>query len=611
MDKHFSPPQAKPLVVANCSGFYGDRLSAAKEMVTGGPIDVLTGDYLAELTMAILYRKKMKNPSEGFANTFLAQMEEVMGECLSRGIKVVVNAGGLNPQGLAQALEDTARRLGLSPRIASIDGDDLMGRLQELQEAGEAFLHLERGTPLKDSGTMPVTANVYLGAWGIREALAKGADIVVTGRVADASLAVGPAAWKFGWKRDDFDCLAGAVAAGHILECGCQATGGNYAFFQEVPNFRQVGFPLAEIYPDGSSVITKHPGTGGLVSVGTVTAQILYEISSPAYLNPDVTAHFDTLTLEEIGPDRVAVFGARGSSPPSTHKVCINTLDGYRTGVSLLLAGLDVEEKAKIFLDAFFDVLGGKEKFERLETQLIRSDKENPPSNEEAFATLRINARSPDEKLVGRRFSSAMIELGLANVPGFGVAAPPPREAMPVLVYWPALISSQKVREVVRLGEEAQELLPTSLAVSLQDAPKPMAPESSQKDTASFSGPWVQVPLGRIFAARSGDKGGCANLGVWGKDALAYAFLESFLTEEKLKALLPDVAPYPIKRYTLANLFAVNFYIEGILGDGVSSSFRMDPQAKTLGEYLRAKIIEAPLDIVLEPWRSALKEKAQ
>ena len=267
--------------IANCSGFYGDRLSAAREMVEGGPIDVLTGDYLAELTMAILYRSRVKRPELGYATTFLTQMEQVLGRCLEKKIRVVVNAGGLNPKGCAEALGKIAETLGLKPRIAYLTGDDVLDRLQAWQHQGLALAHLDKGMPLSALKAPVLTANAYLGGWGIAEALARGADVVITGRVTDASLVVGPAAWRFGWGRDDWDRLASAVVAGHILECGAQCTGGNYAFFQEVPTYTKIGFPLAEMEADGSFVVTKHAGTGGLVSVGTVTAQLLYEIDAP------------------------------------------------------------------------------------------------------------------------------------------------------------------------------------------------------------------------------------------------------------------------------------------------------------------------------------------
>jgi len=578
------------LRVANCSGFYGDRLSAAREMVEGGPIDVLTGDYLAELTMAILYnQKQQRGDKAGYVGTFLKQLREVIAPCLQKGIKIVSNAGGLNPSSMAEEVEAILAELGLIATVAYIDGDDLIPRLGELQAAGEAFVNIDRGVALADSGNQPLTANAYLGAWGIKEALDQGADVVICPRVTDAAVVIGPAAWKFGWDRHNYDALAGALAAGHIIECGAQATGGNYSFFQEVPSFRNVGFPIAEIAADGSFTVTKHPGTGGLVSVGTITAQLLYEISTPAYLNPDVIAHFDTLKIEQVGADRVQVSGCRGSSPPPTHKVSINTAGGFSNGTEVFLTGLDIEEKAEIFMDALFDSLGGREQFDEVETQLIRSDKEDPDTNEEAFASLRINVRSRDPKLVGRMFSAKMVELALANYPGFTgrslVGA-----GGPVIVYWPALVDGKHIVERVHCKGKVTDVVPTSQLgldeIFYQRTPVEIAPVPA--------GETVRIPFGRLFGTRSGDKGGCANLGVWAKTDSAFAFLYDYLTVDELKRLLPDTAQYEIDRYDLPNLKAVNFYVHGILGDGVSSNNRLDGQAKSLGEYLRSKYIEAP-----------------
>ena len=366
------------ITIANCSGFFGDRLSAAADLVRGGPIDVLTGDYLAELTMAILFRIKMKKPEAGYVPTFLKQMEEVLGECLDRNIKIVANAGGLNPRGMAQELSGMAEKMGLAPKIAFIEGDDLMPRLGELQEQGEPLAHLDKGVSLKEAGAAPITANAYLGGWGVAEALKKGADIVLCGRIADAALVMGPAAWKHGWKREDWDQLAGAAAAGHIIECGAQATGGNYAFFEEVPSYINVGYPIAEVYDDGSAVITKHPGTGGLVSVDTVKAQLLYEIQQPGYLTPDVVARFDTLKISQQDQDRVLITGVKGEPLPPTTKVCLNCLGGYRNSITIVLTGLDVEKKARVFEEALFHNLGGRGTYAMEEVQLIGSDKIDP-----------------------------------------------------------------------------------------------------------------------------------------------------------------------------------------------------------------------------------------
>lgn len=331
-----------PLRIANCSGFYGDRLAAPRELLEGGPIDFLTGDYLAELTMLILWKARQRDASGGYAATFLRQMEEVLGLCIEKGVRVVTNAGGLNPAGLAAKLRELAERTGVPARIAHVEGDDVLPRLAELQARGHSLAHLDTGRPLAEAGAQPVSANAYLGGFGIAACLDAGADVVVCPRVTDASLVVGPAAWHFGWARDDYDRLASAVVAGHVLECGAQTTGGNYAFFGEVPGLEHPGFPIAEVEADGSFVVTKHPGSGGLVSVGTVTAQLLYEIAEPAYRNPDATARFDTIRLEPAGPDRVRVSEVRGEPPPPELKLCINYAGGFRNSMTLVLVGLDV-----------------------------------------------------------------------------------------------------------------------------------------------------------------------------------------------------------------------------------------------------------------------------
>jgi Acyclic terpene utilisation family protein AtuA len=580
------------LIIANCSGFFGDRITAAREMVQGGPIDVLTGDYLAELTMAILFQKKLKSPDAGYVPTFLKQMKEVMDECLEKKIRVVANAGGLNPAGMAQSLQTMAEELGLTPKIAYIEGDDLMPRMAELQEKGEAFAHMDKGITLKDAGAMPITANAYLGGWGIAEALTRGADIVVCGRVADAALVAGPAAWRFGWNRNDWNRLAGAYAAGHIIECSGQATGGNYSFMDEVPTYKNVGFPIAEVFEDGQFVITKHPGTGGLVSVGTVTAQLMYEIGDPKYLTPDVAARFDTLELTQEGPDRVRGAGIRGEAPPQTTKVCINTLGGYKNSMTLILTGLDIEKKAAIVEEALFDSIGGRDQFQVADVQLIRSEKADPSTNDEAFAFLRLTVMDPDAKKVGL-FSAKLVELALASFPGFTATAPPTKGG-PAIVHWPALVSMKQIEQKVTLeGEEF--VVATTTADG--EAVKVEVPE--RKIPSVPGGPFVSAPLGRAFATRAGDKGGNANLGIWGKTPEAYAFLNEFLTTEKLQELLPDCAPFAIDRYEMPNLLAINFYIRGLLGEGVAASLRSDPQAKTLGEYLRAKIVDLPESILV------------
>ena len=570
------------------------KLSAAKDLVDGGPIDVLTGDYLAELTMAILFGQKMqRGEDKGYVGTFLKQINQVAKSCKEKNIKIVSNAGGLNPKSMTIEIEKILKEQSIDMKVAYIDGDDLISEIANLKKSGEDFKNIDKDVKLDESGYSPLTANAYLGAWGIKKALDKGADIVVCPRVTDAAVVIGPAAWKFNWERDNYDALAGALAAGHIIECGCQATGGNYAFFKEVKSFNNVGYPIAEIYEDGSFYITKHPDTGGLVSTGTVTAQLLYEINSPAYVNPDVIAHFDTLKIEEVEEDRVYVSGCRGSSPPDKHKVCINLAGGFRNGMEIILTGLDIEDKAKVFTDALFNSVGGKKQFDEVSIQLYRTDKENPNSNEEAMASLLVSVKSKDQNLVGRLFSAKIIELALANIPGF-FAQGGVKSSGPVVVYWPALVDSKHIKEKVHIDGEVIEVIPTS-QLELEEIyyqKEPIKIEKIKKEDKK------EIYFGEIYGTRSGDKGGCANLGVWAKNSQSFAFLYDFLTVKKLKELLPDLKKYKIERFELANINSLNFNIHDILQDGVSSNDRKDGQAKSLGEYLRAKKVKVPQRII-------------
>lgn len=558
--------------IGNCSGFYGDRVSAMREMLEGGELDYLTGDYLAELTMLILGRDRMKDPSLGYAKTFLRQVEDTLGLALDKGVKIVANAGGLNPAGLADALREVNTRLGLNAKIAHVEGDDLVSRADELG----------LGSPL--------TANAYLGAWGIVEALSADADVVVTGRVTDASVIVGPAAHHFGWKRDDFDQLAGAVAAGHVIECGTQATGGNYAFFTEIPNLGRPGFPIAEINADGSSVITKHAGTDGEVSVGTVTAQLLYEITGGRYAGPDVTTRIDNAVLTQEGPDRVLISGVTGEAPPPQYKVSLNTLAGFRNEATFILTGLDIEAKADLAKTQLESWLTKKPA--ELVWTLARTDHPDSDTEETASALLRCVVRDSDPKVIGRPFSAVAVEMALASYPGFSLTAPP-SNGQPYGVFTPGYVGAGSVPHVAVLPDGTRvDIAPSTLTQDLEpvdepERPEPLPPQSS-----------LSVPLGTIAGARSGDKGGNANVGVWVRTDDQWKWLAHTLTVEMLKELLPEAADLNVTRYQLPHLRAVNFVIEGILGQGVASQARFDPQAKGIGEWLRSRHIDIPISLL-------------
>ncbi|GAA2690096.1 acyclic terpene utilization AtuA family protein [Streptomyces lunalinharesii] len=559
---------AEPLRIGNASGFYGDRFEAVREMLTGGRLDVLTGDYLAELTMLILGRDRLKDPRLGYAKTFLRQLEEGLGLAVERGVRIVTNAGGLNPAGLAAAVRELSARVGVPVRVAHVEGDDLLGR-----GWGEGVL----------------TANAYLGGAGIAACLRDGADVVVTGRVTDAALVSGPAAAHFGWAADDHDRLAGAVVAGHVLECGTQATGGNYAFFEELGDLRRPGFPLAEIHADGSAVITKHPGTGGAVTTGTVTAQLLYETTGARYLGPDVTARLDTVRLTADGPDRVRIDGVRGEAPPATLKVGLTRLGGWRNEVVFVLTGLDIEAKAALVrgqLEAALDRAGRRPR--EVDWSLARTDHGDAAVQEEAGALLRLVVRDPDAEAVGRAVSGAAVELALASYPGFHLTAPPGKGA-PYGVFEAAYVAAADVAQVAVLPDGERVAVPpaparvTEPAAVTGELPEPLP-----------AGPTRRAPLGLVAGARSGDKGGSANVGVWARTDDGWRWLAHELTVRRLRELLPETAELTVRREVLPHLRALNFTVEGLLGDGVASQARFDPQAKALGEWLRSRHVRIP-----------------
>ncbi|MCW2774706.1 MAG: hypothetical protein JWN91_3032 [Nocardioides sp.] len=559
--------------IGNCSGFYGDRLSAMREMLEGGQLDVLTGDYLAELTMLILGKDTMKDPSLGYAKTHVRQLEDCMGSALERGVKIVSNAGGLNPAGLADRLREVAKGLGLDPAVAHVEGDDVRSLGQEIG--------------LRDNA---LTANAYLGGFGIAAALRGGADVVVTGRVTDASLVVGPAVAHFGWTPTSYDELAGAVVAGHILECGTQATGGNFSGFKTLPHDgRPLGFPLAELAADGSSVITKHAGTGGAVTVDTVTAQLVYEIQSARYLNPDVTTHLDSIHLREVGPDRVEVSGVRGEAPPERLKVCVNELGGFRNTVELVLTGLDIDAKADWVREQLTPALTASE-VSWTRTALPPADAD---TEEGASSLLRCTVKDASPDPVGRRFTSAAVELALASYPGFTMTGPP-AQPTPYGVYRAAYVDRTSVTHTVVHADGSREVVADPTEFSQVDHEDGLRPSPYPAPTDSLT---RRVPLGTFVHARSGDKGGDANLGLWvardgsGKYDARVTWLAKLLTPRKVRELVPEAADLDVEVYVLPNLGAVNVLIRGLLGDGVAASPRFDPQAKGLGEWVRSRMV--------------------
>ncbi|MGB9307430.1 MAG: acyclic terpene utilization AtuA family protein [Mycobacterium sp.] len=583
----------RPVRIANCSGFYGDRLSAAAQLLDGhDPIDVLTGDWLAELTMSILAKSRARGRA-GYATTFVTQMEQVLGRCHERGVKVVSNAGGIDPHGCADRVRAIADQLGFGVTVAVVDGDDITGRLDELLSAGELFRHLDTGAIWSGNVQDVVAANVYLGGHGITSALRAGADVVITGRVADAAVVSGTAAWWHEWSADDLDALAGATVAGHAIECGTQVTGGNFAFFGQIAGLTEPGFPIAEIARDGTSVITKSAGTGGAVTIDTVTAQLLYEIAGPRYPVPDVVARIDTARLRQFHPDRIEISGTTGEPAPARAKALLTYSGGYRNSMTLAITGVDRRAKADLAERAVWaQIPGGRGRFAESTVEVIGASLDSAASDDQSY--LKISVADPDCAVAGRAFSSAVVATALGSYPGLYLTTPP-GPATEFMVGWPTLIGVSRARQRVHLdGKRIDIASPTRIQAVIVDQPRGAADDGFDDDDLTTIG------VGQYVGARSGDKGGNANLGLWVRDERHWPLLDYLTTPHRLAALLPEFRGYDTRVYPLPNLLAVNVVIVGLLGSGVAASLREDPQAKSLGERFRAVRAAVPAALLPE-----------
>lgn len=451
----------KTVLIANGQGFWGDSLLGPKRLVEEGPLDYLTLDYLAEVTMSIMQKQKLRNPEAGYATDFVAMLKEILPTCKEKGIKVIANAGGVNPKGCMKAIQDVIQELGLSGlKIGVVEGDDILDQLPELMKSGEQFKNLDNGEAVETILDRISSANVYIGAKPIVEALDQGADIVVTGRATDPSLVVAPLIHEFGWSFDDYDKLAAGTVMGHILECGAQCTGGNYCDWQAVPDFARIGYPVVEAKADGTFTVTKHEGTGGLVNVDTVTSQLLYELGDPkGYLGPDCQSDFTTIQLEQDGDNRVKVSGIKGSAPTPTYKVSMSYENGYKVLGQLTYTGPDAVAKAELAAQILFDrvalygeAIPEKDRFVEIFGTNVCYKGIVKQSEEPSEVLLRVGAKSYNKNLLNLlgREVAPLITSGPVGVTGFAGGRPRPTE---IVGYWPALIDKTKVSTTVTVEE--------------------------------------------------------------------------------------------------------------------------------------------------------------
>lgn len=579
----------RPLRLANFSGYLGDRHTGIDEAMGGDPVDVLVGDYLAEITLAGLLGTSKGRADDGYVSVFRKQIAPHLPAIAERGLKVVTNAGGFNPAALADALRADAAAAGADLRVAHIEGDDVFGRLDELAAAGHRFDNLDSGEPLESWAPTPLAGNAYLGGWGITAALAAGADIVVCGRITDASLVTGPSAWWHGWSADDYDRLAGTVVAGHIIECGEQAVGGNFSGFTTIPNMARPGFPIAEVADDGTAVITKHARDGGAVTVDTVTAQLVYEIQGPVYLNPDVTVRLDDVRLESVGPDRVRVSGARGEPAPPTTKVALFGVNGYTLVNTVYATAPDVPAKLALLREQLaLDKPDGVD----VHVTQIGVPAADPETQWEATVALRVMASADSlDELTGYALWRRLGSLYLQSYPGIfhDGGAPLNVKPTPRIDYWPGLLPTAVLHHVAVLDDGTE----ISVAPPVQTA-LPVQPQHPEPTGEPAVGAVREVPLGTLVYARSGDKGGNSNVGLWTPYPQVWPWLRAFLSSDEFRRLFPDGKDLDLVRHEFPELHAVHFVIRGLLGTGGSSNNRIDQVGKAVGEYLRARIVPVP-----------------
>ncbi|MBA3742989.1 acyclic terpene utilization AtuA family protein [Sporichthya sp.] len=593
------------IVIANCGGFWGDDPTAARRQVEGGPIDYLVMDYLAEVTMAILQKQKARKPELGYAGDFITQMRDVLVPCMERGVTIIANAGGVNPHACGAALEALAAELGVADKLklGVVAGDDLYDDLDALLAGGQPLNSMETGRPLSDVRANVQSANVYIGAPAIVRALEQGANVIIAGRVTDTSVALAPMIHHFGWAADDWDKLAAGVVAGHIIECGCQCTGGNFTDWHLVPDHRNMGYPLVEASSDGTFVVTKHPGTGGLVSVHTVSEQLLYEMGGPAYLSPDCIARFDSIELSQEGPDRVRVSGITGEAPPELLKVAVSYSDGYRSVGRLLLSGPDTLRKADKVAEVFWSTAGGADLYEESNTSFIGWDSTHPSlaAEEPSEVLIQFGVRDHDRSKIEKNFAPMVVGCMLQALPGMTVPADQgrPRTAE-VVAHWPALISRELVKANVTVGGNTEPVSSAAAAYTdVRVTPAPLGKATPADDASELAASEsVTVSLMQLCIGRSGDKGDTGNVGIRARSPEIYHWIKANITAEVIKQQFKGICNGEVDRFELPNMLALNFLLHESLGGGGAASLRFDAQGKTFSQYLLSMPVTVPAALV-------------
>jgi hypothetical protein len=592
---------SKDILRIGCaSGFWGDSEFSAAQLVEQGDIDVLVFDYLAEITMSLLIRAKAKDPALGYAPDFISTVKPLMKQLKARGIRVVANAGGVNPSACREALVAAAKAEGVGLKIAAVLGDDLMPQVEALKAAGTKEMFSGAAFPAK-----VMSANAYLGAFPIAAALSAGADIVVTGRCVDSAVTLAPLIAHFGWTADDLDKLAQGSLAGHLIECGTQTTGGNYTDWQSVPGWDDMGFPIAECRADGSFVITKPPGTGGLVCPSTVGEQMLYEIGDPrAYILPDVVCDFTGVTLTQAGADRVEVRGARGLPPTDQAKVSVTYADGFRAMSLFMIGGIDAGAKAHRVGAAMLARMRRKfaergwSGFTEASVEAIGAEDTYGPQAKVCAreVMLKVGVRHPLKDAL-ELFSREVAPMALMSAPaitGFTGGRP---KVQPVVRLFSCLVPKSQLAVSIDMG--TQKVAAPTLAGVPFDAGALPAVDGPLPAADAFARGSRTVPLVQLAWGRSGDKGDSANIGLIARKPEYLPFIRAAITEQAVARWFAHLVRGEVRRYDLPGTHALNFTLQEALGGGGIASVRMDPQAKAYAQMLLDHPVAIPAELAL------------
>jgi len=591
--------------IGNAGGFWGDDLSALRRQIEDGELDYITSDYLAEITMGILMKQKMKDPNMGYVYDFLFQIEEVLELIVEKGVRIITNAGGINPEALAKKIADSAKSKGLNLKVAAVTGDDILNRINELVNSGEKMTNMETGEDFKLIKNSVLSSNVYLGVSPVVKALSEGADIIVTGRVTDTAITLAPMVYEFNWKLDDWNRLASGVVGGHIIECGSQSTGGNFTDWRKIKFWDNIGFPVLEVKEDGSFVVTKHKNTGGIVSEDSVKEQLLYEMGDPKnYLSPDVTVDFSSISLKEISENRVEVSGVKGYPSTKFFKVSTSFENGFTAAGSILIGGTDNKSKADVFDKIFWEKIGCE--FEKKNSEILGSTEDTGSFSK---AILRFSVYDHDKEKIAK-FGSEISTLILSGPAGAAVTGGRPKPRM-VIGYWPSLIKKTNISSniIVYDADSGQKYFKVESVTGYERDINTMQKEAQDEEIQYDSDAGgSEILLGRLCLARSGDKGDTSNIGVIARNDVIFEILKRYLTPQKIKEIFSDVCHGIVTRFTLENLNAFNFLLEESLGGGGGVSLLSDPQGKLYAQRLLASSLVID-DNSLEEIEKSLKMK--